>query len=175
MNESIKKFLEFNGKSILFLHIDGQYWVAVKPICEALDINYKYQHEFVTKDEILGQLSRNFGMVGADNRLREMTCLPEKYIYGWLFSLNSSSPSLQEYKLKCYDVLYDHFHGSITKRQNQLLDKVSTHNEILVLEKKLRENSEFLKLEDLKAKEMRIGKSLKQLDFELLNDQLTIF
>lgn len=36
-------FLEFNGKNILFKSENGVYWVAVKPICEALNVVYTGQ------------------------------------------------------------------------------------------------------------------------------------
>ncbi len=35
-----QKFLEFNGKNIIFLNVDGTYWIALKPICEALGVDY---------------------------------------------------------------------------------------------------------------------------------------
>ena len=38
MEKSIRKFLEFNGKTIYFLSKDGDYWVAIKPICDALKL-----------------------------------------------------------------------------------------------------------------------------------------
>lgn len=34
-----EKFLKFNGKNIVFLSIDGTYWIAIKPICDALNID----------------------------------------------------------------------------------------------------------------------------------------
>ncbi|MEM8568318.1 MAG: hypothetical protein AAGF85_17790 [Bacteroidota bacterium] len=33
------KFLEFNGKTIVFLAIDGEYWIALRHICEALNVS----------------------------------------------------------------------------------------------------------------------------------------
>ncbi|MBA7556901.1 hypothetical protein ES705_49624 [subsurface metagenome] len=91
MNTKIKKFLEFNGKAILFLSIDGQYWVALKPICEALNLDWTYQLKVLKSHKILGQLWYLHTIVGADNRLRNMVSLPEKYIYGWLFGISSGS------------------------------------------------------------------------------------
>jgi hypothetical protein len=175
MQNQIKKFLEFNGKAILFLHKDGQYWVAIKPICEALEVDYNRAQKNIRTDQILNQLCAKQHIVGADNKLREMLCFPEKYIYGWLFSINSSSKALLDYKRKCYDILYTHFHGSIARRQERLLEKAETYNRIETLEKDLRENLKFLELEELKAKQMRLGKSLKQLDHELLTGQTFLF
>lgn len=35
-----EKFLQFNGKTIYFQSYDGQFWIAIKPICEILNVNY---------------------------------------------------------------------------------------------------------------------------------------
>lgn len=61
-------------------------------------------------------------MVGADNKEREMVCLAVKFIYGWLFTINPGkvAPEAREavtrYRRECYDVLYDHFAGSLRRR-----------------------------------------------------------
>jgi hypothetical protein len=59
MKQSIKKFLEFNGKDILFFYIDGQYWVSLKPICEALNVQWVRQFKNLKEHKILGQLLSN--------------------------------------------------------------------------------------------------------------------
>jgi len=175
MNESSRRFLEFNGKNIDFLSRSGQYWVAIKPICEALNVHYKHQYESIKSDIILGQLSRNQGMVAADGKLRKMFCLPEKYIYGWIFSLQSSSKELQEYKKECYDVLFNHFHGAITGRRQIISEKIEIQTHKTVLEHKLQDNEDYKKLMELNAAEMRIGKDLKRLDSDLYKEQLDLF
>jgi hypothetical protein len=106
MEKSVRKFLEFNGKTIYFLSKDGDYWVAIKPICEALKLEYTRQFKNIKEDDILGQLLAEQPMVGADGRTRKMTSLPEFYIYGWLFSIQSASKDLRKYKWECYRVLY---------------------------------------------------------------------
>ena len=84
--------MEFNGKSIHFLAVDGEYWIALKPICEALGILWRHQHtKLINGDNIFGELYRDHGMVAADERVRNMTCLPERYIYGWIFSIPYSN------------------------------------------------------------------------------------
>ncbi len=79
-----EKFLEFNGKKIIFLSVDGTYWIALKPICEALNIEYSRSFKNVKNDPILApvlaiqpmQVSKNGILQG-----RNMVCLPEKFIY----------------------------------------------------------------------------------------------
>ena len=52
---------------------------------------------------------------GADGKQYEMSCLPLKFVFGWLFTIDTSRvneearESVITYKLKCYDVLYNYF------------------------------------------------------------------
>lgn len=171
MKQSIEKFLEFKGKTLLFTSKEGITWIAVKPICEALQVNYKQQHANILDDPILGPVSCNHRMQVEDDQARIMTCLPEKFIYGWIFSIQSKSQELQEYKKQCYEILFDYFHGTITKRKNLIHEQVITARERGKIELALRENPEFMKYEELKAYEMRIGKELKKLDEDIKTEQ----
>jgi prophage antirepressor-like protein len=92
--------LEFQGQKIDHIFKNDQFWVAIKPICTALKINYSRAAETIRNDEILGQVSAVEHLVAADNRRRKMLCLPERYVYGWLFSIRSDNPYLKEYKKK---------------------------------------------------------------------------
>lgn len=173
-----EKFLEFNGKRISVLLADGNWWVAIKPICEALDVNYDRQYKNILDDEILNQLYAKQHTVGADNKVREMICLPEKYVYGWLFTIRSSSVELLEYKKVCYDILYNHFHGTLTGRMTALNEKTETEVEILDLqerlENKLLESDEYLRIQELKKKQKQLVRTLKDLDNDLITGQLSL-
>lgn len=176
--KNIEKFLEFNGKRISLLLADGTWWIAIKPICEALNVKYESQFERIQSHKILGQLFRKHGMVAADNRLREMVCLPEMYVYGWLFSVNSDKPELVEYQHKCYKILYNHFHGAMTGRMTALNEKTETELEILDLQEKLDaqllESEEYKRIQELKKKQKQIKKTLNELDIELVQGQLSL-
>ncbi|MDB4919860.1 phage antirepressor N-terminal domain-containing protein [Mucilaginibacter sp.] len=163
--------------AVISLLVDGQWWVAIKPICEALNVHYKHQAESIKEDVILGQLSRSQGMVAADGRLRNMTCLPEKYIYGWLFSIQSDSTGLIEYKKECYDILYDHFHGGI--REKKISEKLDRTAQIEILNKKIEGklslDVDYIKVKELEAENIRIGKEIAMLEKEDQSIQLNMF
>ena len=175
MKQSIVKFLEFKGKSLLFLSKDGIYWIALKPICEALNVNYQQQHKNILADLILGPASCNHTIQIPNDQARIMTCLPEYLIYGYIFSIRSDSPELLEYKKECYKVLFDYFHGTITSRQNLIKEKAQLQTERISLENDLRQDNRFVRYEEVKAGEARIGKGLKRLDNEEINQQLSLF
>lgn len=175
MNQSIAKFLEFKGKNLLFLSKDGIYYIAIKPVCEVLNVNFDRQYQNIKSDAILSQLHAIQHMVAADGKTRKMVCLPEHLIYGWLFSIKSESQELQAYKLECYEILFNHFHGAITGRRELLTLKARTEVDRSRMEMDLRSNPLFLKWEDLKAQEARIGKQLKSADRDEIIEQINLF
>ncbi len=175
MEKPIKKFLEFNGKVIYFLSADGQYWVAIKPICDALGVNYDRQQKTLKEDIFLGQLYAMQHIVAADGRIRKMNCLPEKYVYGWIFKMQSSATGFQEFQHKCYDLLYDYFHGVLAKRISTLATMTDEEREIAEVQKRIAASEDGKLLQTLTQKKKAHSKTLKGLDVELQESQLTIF
>jgi hypothetical protein len=164
MDERNKKFLNFNGKNINVLTKDGNYWVALKPICQILNLNWNRQIQNLKEDKILGRVYAIQHTHDSSNRVQEMICLPERYIYGWLFSINSNSAELELYKEECYDALYNHFHGATIERMELLKIKSKEELELEESKKKLFE-SELYK--DVKLKEAKLKETQKKLP---LND-----
>jgi prophage antirepressor-like protein len=105
MKKEIKKFLEFNGKSIHFLAIDGEYWIALKPICEALEVDYSNEIKKIEESVFLTKHLSEHTIVSADGIPQKMLCLPERIFYGWLFKIESDAPGLLEFKRECFTVL----------------------------------------------------------------------
>lgn len=89
--------------------------VPIKPICEALGLAHQPQLEKIKTDDILSSTVTLSVTVGADKKEREMTCLPLKFVFGWLFTINPKNVNKDarekviKYKLECYNALYDHF------------------------------------------------------------------
>lgn len=175
MEKELKKFLEFNGRSIYFLAKDGQNWVALKPICEALNVNWNRQFQNLKEDEFLGQLFAEQQMVGADGRLRKMVSLPEKWVYGWLFSIRSESEELKLYKVKCYELLYDYFRGAITERMQALKTKTDAELRLEQLLQQQKETDLAHEIEEARKVVKEQNKLLAVNDKILIESQLTIF
>lgn len=175
MKESIERFLEFNGKTLLIKQSEDNFYIAIKPVCEALNVDFSRQLRTLKENLILGSVWSLQTMQVPEDQSRNMVCLPEKYIYGWIFSIRSESTELIEYQKLCYDILYEYFHGTITRRKKLFEEKARLQSQRNRIELDLRNNEEFVKLEDLKAREARIGKELKEMDTSMLNEQLDIF
>jgi hypothetical protein len=169
-----QKFLDFNGKNIVFLSVDGTYWIALKPICEALNIEYTRSFKNAKTDPILGpalavqpmQVSKN-----GKSQVRNVTCIPEEFVYGWIFSINSESEELTEYKRTCYRLLYNHFHGTITNRKELLLTRKDVDSEIGHITRELQDNEEkFKRLKQLQVQKKLLNKQLNTIDKELVKE-----
>ena len=172
---SIKKFLKFNGKNVYFVSVDGTWWIAIKPICEALGVDYERQRKNLKDDKILGQLPSMQTVVAGDGRLRKMVCLPEFYIYGWIFKLRSDNPALEEYQWKCYEVLYNYFHGAVTERNNLLRQKTKADLEIEKLEEELEKVPIYQELQKKKKNRIQVKKSLTKMDKQAVSEQLDLW
>ncbi len=105
MNEKVRKFLEFNGKSIHFLASDGQFWIAIKPICEVLEVDYSNEIAKIEKSDFLSEHASEHTIVSIDGELQKMVCLPEWIFYGWLFKIESDAPGLLDFKMECFAIL----------------------------------------------------------------------
>lgn len=166
--------LQIAGKKIVVIHSDGNWYVAVKPICEVLNVEYTRAFKNLKTDKILSQLLAEQPIVGADGKRRNMLCLPEKYVYGWLFSINSASPELEEYKLQCYDILYGHFHGNLSYRYESLNELEELDYQLQQAKEELQSAEAFQKIQELKERKTTLGKRLRKLDNDLLNGQMAI-
>lgn len=89
--------------------------VAIKPICEALGIDWSSQKQRIERDEILASTMVMITTVAADGKDREMCAVPYMFVFGWLFSIDASKvnedvkESVLKYKMECYKVLFEHF------------------------------------------------------------------
>lgn len=166
-----------NNSKILVIE-NGQKLVPIKPICEALGIDVDAQRQKVKEDEILGPTAVLSTAVAADGKDREMFCLPLKYVFGWLFTINPSNvkeeakEAVIQYKELCYDVLFQSF----TDASEFLTEKQRTINQLMddqkAAKKNFQEANKKLK-EAEKALDEAVGMSF---DVWLANDrQMKLF
>lgn len=174
MKQIIANFLEFKGKSLLFISVTGVVYIAVKPVCEALGVDYVRQYKNLQEDPILGPALSKQTIQVPDDQARNMICLPEDKIYGWLFSIKSDSPDLLAYKWECYDILFKYFHGAITGRKELLSVKAKAQAEIDAVMNSMSPEM-ALKLEKATKQVNQINAKLRDLDGEILKEERTLF
>jgi len=110
------EIVKFKNVAIECPKENGDVYVAVRPICEALDLHIPTQIEKL-KNGLNGVsvgpiMTRS---TGADGKQYEMFCIPLKYVFGWLMMIEvdkvkeSARENLIQYKEECHQVLYEHF------------------------------------------------------------------
>lgn len=173
MKNDNEKFLEFNGKRILFSNSDGTYWVALKPILDALGLKANRYLKRTKRDYFFGRRLDTMSIQVEKNGVlqgRKMICLPEKYIYGWICILNSDSKELEDYKETCYDLLFDHFRGQIGNRKELLIARNKIKSDIYKKRQELKEQQEgYQELKELESKQKQLSAQLNKLDSNIVN------
>lgn len=117
MTSKIEK-IEFCGKELMAVKENESVLVALKPICDALDLEWKGQRRNISDDPVLSSTVVVTLAVGADGKSREMLCLPLDYLNGWLFKISAKRytgarrDAIVRYQKECYRVLAEHFHLS---------------------------------------------------------------
>jgi len=103
---------------------NGEKRVAIKPICDALGVDFSGQLQRIKNDEILGSTVEIISTVGGDKKAREMQTIPFMFVFGWLFRIDSrkvkpeAKETVVKYQLECYKALYNHF-----TRQSEFLEQ----------------------------------------------------
>lgn len=139
--------VNFHNQTLSTLEIDNVHYVAMKPICENIGLNWNAQFERIKRDEVLSSTVRMTRMVAEDGKNRELVCLPIQYLNGWLFGIDVSrvkaeiKDKLIMYKKECYQVLHDYwtkgvaFNPRLTSEQTLALrDAVNMATGVLKLD-----------------------------------------
>lgn len=129
MNQETKTLGIINDQKITIIE-NGNRMVPIKPICQALGVDFAGQKEKIENDAFLKSTVGLSPMVAGDNKEREMFCIPFKYVFGWLFTINPKNvkeearESVMNYRIQCYDILYDHFtsYSDFIKVRSELVE-----------------------------------------------------
>lgn len=114
MGNEIAK-IDFHGQELVSIrNIEtGIEYTAIKPICEALGMDWSSQSAKLKDDPKF-----NYGVIAIvanDGIQREMGCLPVDELNGWLYSINSNRvaenvrPKLLKFQKECTQVLHNHW------------------------------------------------------------------
>jgi len=109
---------------------NGEKRVAVKPICQALGIAFEPQFTRLKNDPILSSVITTNVTTGADGKQYEMVTIPLKYVFGWLFRIDSRNvkedarEAVVKYQMLCYDALYNYFtrHDEYLEYRQKLIE-----------------------------------------------------
>ena len=151
LNATSSVAARINNQELVIISENAGKLVPIKPICSALGIDFKSQYAKLKEDENLSSTMVLSTTVGADGKDREMVCLPLKYIFGWLFTINpgnvapDAKDAILKYRMECYDVLFDHFSersAFIEEKQKRLIEQSEV---ILAAQEMFNQSKEQLK------------------------------
>lgn len=92
----------------------GDVFVAIKPICVAIGIDYNHYRTKIRKHPTLSKGVGEYPLPSPGG-IQGMFCLNLKYLSGWLFQIPIEQIGIEarevllDFQEKCYDVLYAHF------------------------------------------------------------------
>jgi len=115
MNEIIR--IPFHGDEILAIVKNSRKYVAMKPIAEAIGLDWGCQKRNIANDPVLNSVRVVMTSTGSDGKSYKMICLPLEYLNGWLFKVSASRYSgkrreiIELYQRECYHALYDYWHN----------------------------------------------------------------
>lgn len=87
------------------------YYATMKPICEAIGVNWRAQYNRMIRHPVLNSTVVMMTTVAEDGKAREMLMLPIEYLNGWLFGIdvNRVKPEIKDkliaYQRECFRVL----------------------------------------------------------------------
>lgn len=161
-----------NGVDIVTVDRDGEVFVPIKPICEAIGIDVDAQRNKLNADEFFNSTTAIITAVAADEKEREMYCIRLRDVYGWLATINPGkvAPDAREavtrYRRECYDVLYEHFTGSMRRT-------IATNNAEIELLQQI--NAAISREKEAKADRRKAEEALGKLRAERLDPQPGLF
>lgn len=111
--------VQFNQQTLTATLVNGIPHVALKPICQNLDLDWSAQVQKIKRHPILNQVvvMMTTNSIGKDGKsyMKEMLMLPLEYLNGWLFGIDSNrvkpeaKEAVQMYQRECFNVLAAHF------------------------------------------------------------------
>lgn len=109
--------VEFYGQSLITARSDdGVEYVAMKPLCENLGLDWRGQCQRIMRDDVLSSTACMIHTLAQDGKQREVLMIPTEYLNGWLFGIETSrlqDPAVKEkiivYKKECFKVLHNYW------------------------------------------------------------------
>ena len=129
----------FHDAQVVCVMHDGKPFVALRPLCDALEIDWATQRRAIKNDPVLASTVGDLPTVGADGKARSMLCLPLDYLHGWLFKIDAGRyqpgdprrDRIIAYQRECYRVLAEYFLGGGARMDEQVRSKLALDASLL--------------------------------------------
>jgi hypothetical protein len=125
--------VQFQGAVLYGFQLGGNIYVAIKPIADALGLDWEAQRARIQRDPVLSE-STFITKVPSPKGPQNTLCLLLDYLNGWLFKIQSARipdeairTKIQAFQRECYQVLNRHFCGDRDKLVGEANDAMSLH------------------------------------------------
>lgn len=127
--------ISFHGQTVPVFTQNNQHYVAMKPICENIGLDWKAQYDRIKRHAVL---SEGMVMITTPSKGGEQQtiCLPLDYLNGWLFGVEANRvkpqirESLLQYQRECFRVLNEYFNPkAIQPKSTKALPSGLTHEQ----------------------------------------------
>lgn len=122
--------VNFRNDTLFAVEADGDVFIALKPISDAIGLKWHGQYERIHRDGVLSEGIRVI-RIPSPGGPQETVCLLLQRVHGWLLTIDDSRikdaavrEKIMTYKRECYDVLFQHFYG----RRNSPRDETHEAN-----------------------------------------------
>jgi len=153
----------------------GQWWVPIKPICEALDVDYQRAHKNLLADE---DLQDEHALVAVPNakggQSRQMVCLPHLYVFGWMFELRSAKPAFKKWRKACYKLLYEAHTGGSPTDPAYVQRKAELAREYHQLAEAVKDDPKIKRMKAIKDEEGELDRKVSKQTKQLIADRIQL-
>lgn len=116
INQGETKTVTFYGNELITIKVNEVVYTAVRPIVEALGLNWASQSVKLNKNKEKFSCC-DIATTGKDGKTYQMLCMPIRKLNGWLFSINPEKVRADlkvkviQYQEECFEVLYNYWYG----------------------------------------------------------------
>lgn len=112
--------IPFRGASIPTVEIEGEVYVAMKPVAEAIGLDWSAQFRRIKRHPVLKSCVAITAMqLSGDKQARDYVLLPLAYLNGWLFTITAerASPAIRDalisYQAECFLALDSYWRAGL--------------------------------------------------------------
>ena len=113
--------IQFHNQSLIVLNHENKPYIAMKPVCENIGLDWHAQRQRIHRHHVLSQGEVMITLPSKSGN-QEYLCLPISMLNGWLFGIDTNRvkpeirKTLEQYQLECFDVLYNHFMPKVAQQ-----------------------------------------------------------
>ncbi|MBN6711431.1 phage antirepressor N-terminal domain-containing protein [Haemophilus haemoglobinophilus] len=131
--------IQFHNQTLITFEQDNVQYVAMRPLCENIGLQWESQYNRIKRDEVLSSTMIIMITVAEDGKKREMICLPIEYLNGWLFGIDIKrvKPEIRDllitYKKECYKALADYWMKGKAERKTTVDERTGLRDAVNML------------------------------------------